>query len=327
MEKSQTGASRRPSFYEKLADGRDVSIVALGDSIIECYGASDDEHRWVNMLAEGIRRRYGVRVRLTNLAMGGNNSFSGYVRAMALDDGVEYDLALLCHGQNDAPATLPLNYEAFVRAVRQRWPDASLLAALEHCQKTYTEKIRTVQALAAHYDIPTVDLIPAFQENYDGLTMDGCHPNDEGQRIYYEHYMETIDRFVAARRGHDAPDMTPVNEGVTLYETFRWLDAKQFRRTGNTFTLDTAFRGSVLTLDYFFVPGVSAARILVDGEPFHTIDSDWRYPFRLRAVVMLTDGVGIKPADVRHTIAVDCGEGEMGAAVAEGFCGISVSGL
>ena len=327
MEKTQSGASVRPSFYEKLAEGRDVSIVALGDSIIECYGASDDAHRWVNMIAEGIRQRYGVNVRLTNLAMGGNASYSGYVRAMALDDGVDYDLALLCHGQNDNPATVSLYYEAFVRAVRHRWPNASLLAALEHCQKTYTEKIRTVQALAAHYDIPTVDLIPAFQEDYDGLTMDGCHANDEGQRIYYEHYMETIGRFVEERRGHDQPDMTPVNEGVMLYETFRWFDAKEFKREGNVFTLETAFRGKVLSLDYYFVPGVSAARVLVDGEVFHTVDSDWRYPFRLRGVVLLTDRSGVKPADVRHTIAVDCGEGEMGAAVAEGFCGIAVSGL
>ena len=57
MEKTQSGASVRPSFYEKLAEGRDVSIVALGDSIIECYGASDAAH---TTHVEGLPSRSGT---------------------------------------------------------------------------------------------------------------------------------------------------------------------------------------------------------------------------------------------------------------------------
>lgn len=40
-------------------------------------------------------------VAVTNVSMGGNTSYAGYVRTMDLDDSTDYDLAIICYGQND----------------------------------------------------------------------------------------------------------------------------------------------------------------------------------------------------------------------------------
>lgn len=55
---------------------------------------------------------------VTNVSMGGNASYTGYVRTMALDDSTDYDLAIICYGQNDRFDGFSNNYEAMVMAIR-----------------------------------------------------------------------------------------------------------------------------------------------------------------------------------------------------------------
>lgn len=73
--------------------------------------------------------------------MGGNTSYAGYVRTMALNDGVDYDLAIICYGQNDALEGFSTNYEAVIRAIERKYSDCSIISTLESSQREYTEKM------------------------------------------------------------------------------------------------------------------------------------------------------------------------------------------
>lgn len=77
------------SFYQKLADGFDVNVLVVGDSIGAGAGASDDNHNLSTLLKNKIAETYGSLVTLTNVSLGGNTSYAGYASTMALDDNVD----------------------------------------------------------------------------------------------------------------------------------------------------------------------------------------------------------------------------------------------
>ena len=82
--------------------------------------------------------------------MGGNASYAGYVRTMALNDDVDYDLAIICYGQNDSADGFSTNYESIIQAIRSKYPGCSIISILESSQQTYTEKMTTIQSICEH---------------------------------------------------------------------------------------------------------------------------------------------------------------------------------
>lgn len=189
------------SFYQKLVDGFDVNVLVVGDSIAE---NGQGEKGRCTLLQNNLRKTYNNRVSFTNVSMGGNASYAGYVRTMALNDDVGYDLAIICYGQNDGADGFSTNYESIIRAIRSKYPDCSIISILESSQREYTEKMTTIQSICEHYSIPIADTIDAFNnlgKAYEDLSNDGVHPNDAGQEIYFETVKEVIDDNVAASTG------------------------------------------------------------------------------------------------------------------------------
>ena len=64
----------KDSFYQKLADGFDVNILIVGDSIGEGAGATRPGCQWTKLLSEEIQKTYHVRTELNNISMGGHTS-------------------------------------------------------------------------------------------------------------------------------------------------------------------------------------------------------------------------------------------------------------
>lgn len=306
-------------FYQKLADGFDVNLLIVGDSIGEGAGASDANHHWVNLLRYNLQKTYGVKVNLTNISMGGNTSYAGYVRTMVLDDDVDYDLAILCYGQNDSKNNFSLYYESIIRAVKNRYPKASIISILESSQKEYTEKMQTIQAIAEHYGIPIADTIEPFQATYDTLVKDSVHPNDDGQQVYYETVMNVIEPLVAARRGNDPADVTIINDQVTAFDTFQWFSVDQFTREGNTFTLKTTTHGVILGIDYNFTSGANSCKILVDGVEYAAPEVTFNYDFSQRHIMVVNKWLEEEKVNVQSEIKVVFGEDEAGKSQADGF--------
>ena len=187
------------SFYQKLVDGFDVNVLIVGDSI----GVGINETSWAGLLASYLQTTYKCKVNLTNVSMGGNSSYAGYARTLMLDDGVDYDLAVICYGQNDREQDFSLYYESIIRALRSKFSKCSVISILESSQRTYTNKMTTIQKICEHYNIPVADTIAAFANSgkeYSELCSDNVHPNDEGKVIYFETVKNIVDKDVYKRQ-------------------------------------------------------------------------------------------------------------------------------
>lgn len=135
------------SFYQKLADGFDVNVLVVGDSIGVGAGTETDGQQWFKQLQAYLRTVNKSKISVTNVSLGGNTSYGGYVRTMALNDDVNYDLTIISYGQNDGYDGFSTNYESIIRAIRSKYPDCSIISILESSQRTYTEKMTTIQSI------------------------------------------------------------------------------------------------------------------------------------------------------------------------------------
>lgn len=285
------------SFYQKLMDGFDVNVLVVGDSIGAGAGTETDGQQWFKQLQTYLRTINKGKVSVTNVSMGGNTSYAGYVRTKALNDDVDYDLAIICYGQNDGYDGLSTNYEAMVRAIRNKYPDCSIISILESSQREYTPNIVAIQSICEHYGIPVADTIAAFNNSgkaYDDLTKDGVHPNDAGQEIYFETIKSVIDDNVAASTGKMS-DVDVINADVHKFDNFVWYDASSdFERVDDTtFAISTSASG-ILGIDYTYKSGVNKADIYVDGELFESPTVTFDYDFSQRHILVVSDDCTVK---------------------------------
>ena len=280
------------SFYQKLVDGFDVNVLIVGDSIGAGAGTQTDGQQWYTQLQSYLKTVNNGSVSVTNVSMGGNASYAGYVRTMALNDDVDYDLAIICYGQNDGADGFSTNYESIIRAIRSKYPDCSIISILESSQREYTEKMTTIQYICKHYSIPVADTIAAFNNSgkaYDDLTGDGVHPNDAGQEIYFETVKSVVDDNVAASTGKMA-DVDVINADVHKFDNFIWYDASSdFKRVDDTtFTISISASG-ILGIDYTYESGDNKADIYVDGELFESPTVTFDYDFSQRHILVVSD--------------------------------------
>lgn len=285
------------SFYQKLMDGFDVNVLVVGDSIGAGAGTETDGQQWFKQLQTYLRTINKGKVSVTNVSMGGNTSYAGYVRTKALNDDVDYDLAIICYGQNDGYDGLSTNYEAMVRAIRNKYPDCSIISILESSQREYTPNIVAIQSICEHYGIPVADTIAAFNNSgkaYDDLTKDGVHPNDAGQEIYFETVKSVIDDNMAASTGKMS-DVDVINADVHKFDNFVWYDASSdFERVDDTtFAISTSASG-ILGIDYTYKSGDNKADIYVDGELFESPTVTFDYDFSQRHILVVSDDCTVK---------------------------------
>lgn len=285
------------SFYQKLSDGFDVNILIVGDSIGEGTGTNTDGQQWFKKLQSSLQTANKCKVSVTNVSMGGNTSYAGYVRTMALNDDVNYDLAIICYGQNDHTDGFSTNYESIIRAIRNKYPDCSIISILESSQREYTEKMMAIQSICEHYGIPVADTIDAFNNSgkaYEDLSNDGVHPNDAGQEIYYETVKAVIDDNVAASIGKMS-DTDVISADVHKFDNFIWYDASSdFERVDDTtFTISTSASG-ILGIDYIYESGDNKADIYVDGELFESPTVTFDYDFSQRHILVVSDDCTVK---------------------------------
>lgn len=280
------------SFYQKLSDGFDVNVLVVGDSIGAGAGTETDGQQWFKQLQAYLRTVNKASASVTNVSMGGNTSYAGYVRTMELDDDIDYDLAIICYGQNDALQGLDVYYEAMVQAIKSKFPNCSIISILESSQRDYTSNITTIQSICDHYGIPVADTIAAFNnsgKDYEDLSNDGVHPNDTGQEIYYETVKNVIDENVAASTGK-MEDVDVINADVHKFDNFIWYGAdKDIERVGDTTFILNASSSGVFGIDYTYESGDNKADIYVDGELYESPTVTFNYDFSQRHIMVVSD--------------------------------------
>ena len=285
------------SFYQKLADGFDANILIVGDSIGEGAGTETNGQQWFKQLQAYLQNVNKGKVSVTNVSMGGNTSYAGYVRTMVLNDDVDYDLAIICYGQNDRTDGFSTNYESIIQAIRTKYPDCSIISILESSQREYTEKMTTIQSICEHYSIPVADTIAAFNNSgkaYEDLSDDGVHPNDTGQEIYFETVKAVIDDNVVASTGK-MKDTDVINADVHKFDNFVWYDASSdFEQVDDTtFTISTSASG-ILGIDYTYESRDNKADIYVDGELFESPTVTFDYDSSQRHILVVSDDCTVK---------------------------------
>lgn len=270
-------------FYQKLNKGEDVNILINGDSIGAGSGATKG-NSWTDLIKAYVESEYQVSCNVANISLGGNGSYAGYVLLNALDDGTDYDLMVVCYGQNDEEAPFFTEYEALIRSALKKYPSLNIISVIESSQRDYTEKMREIEEIAEYYDLRTADTIAAFNNSgkkYEDLTVDALHPNDEGYKLYFEAVKEVIETEVANDTGVEDITRIPLSNEVSGYENCAYYPASRFVRKDDTtyeLSLDKGFSG-IIGLYHLFCPPNGDLVIRTDGKEAVRKPMNWTNPF------------------------------------------------
>ncbi|MBQ6416508.1 MAG: SGNH/GDSL hydrolase family protein [Butyrivibrio sp.] len=268
------------SVYEKLAAAEPVNVLIVGDSIAAGTGASSG-NSWAARLPEAIKEKYGSTCNVTNISMGGNTSYAGVYRVKELDNKMDYDLAIICYGENDADdENFSTEYESIIRAIMARYGNCSILSILESSQREYTNKMNQIIEIAGYYNIPVVDTISAFNSGdyaYEELVHapdDMVHPNDQGHAVYLETLSAVIDKEVEKARESLDESNHEYNETVVYgVEDFGRIGLRKYR-----LKLDGPVEAAV-GIYRSYVPGENGLKIYSGGKLIYDSSFEWNYGF------------------------------------------------
>lgn len=257
-------------FYRKLKHGQDVSILIVGDSIGNGDGASDDAHKWENLLKEKIEKTYHNKVSITNISMGGTTSFAGFARLKTVDDEEDFDLAIICYGQNDEDVNFAEYYESIIQAIYAKYDDIDIISILESSQREYTSKMEAIKWICGAYSIPVADTIGAFNASeipYSELTVGGVHPNDTGQIIYAETVEGVIRDKLARNR------LTEWNLNYEDADYYSFNDC--IRVDDTTWKANVSYGMGRIGIFRDVLPGEAKITITIDDGQTVELDENW----------------------------------------------------
>lgn len=294
--------------YMAMACGRNINILVVGDSI----SALD----WPQQLAEWISYNYGIQCVVKNISMGGNSSYAGYVRTNILNDPFDYDLVILCFGQNDEEENFSLYYESVIRSLLKKGK-STIISVLESSQRGYTEKISEIMELADYYGIAVADTIHAFETSelsYESLAPDGVHPGEKGQEIYLNVFTDLIEKkvseavndiadyYLEGNALHPDKNMSrikpPVNEGVLSFDKGTYYPSNVFKRIDDrTFQMEIENFEGIPGIYMTRFPGENDVVIKVNGEVICEYNEEFLHSFSqeivhaFKSIYLKADGV------------------------------------
>lgn len=303
LPKGKMVTKRYVSVYEKLADGADINVLIVGDSIAAGTGASNG-NSWAARLPEYIRSTYESECNITNVSLGGNTSYAGTYKVKELDDMIDYDLAIICYGENDNDdERFAPEYEAIIRAIQIKYPRCRIISVLESSQREYTNKMNTIMEIAGHYGIPVADTIKSFNKSgydYEDLVHapdDLTHPNDQGHEIYLETIGDVINEQV---RG----EMETYSADAYQYDCAICYERSDFRRVGLrkfAIALEEPVTAASIGVYRTYMPGENGLKIYADGELIYENSFIWNYGFGQEHI----DKIVEEPVSIEKKIEVE----------------------
>mgnify|MGYP005966104205 FL=1 len=265
---------------DKINTGEELQVLIVGDSIGEGAGASDPSLKWYKYLISYMKDKYGKELHITNVSMGGNTSYAGFVRVMQLKENEDYDLVMVCFGENDIEEDFSEHYEQLLQTILSKWPSCKLITILESSQREYTPKMQSVQRLSEQYHAYIMDTIAAFDRSgmkYEELCEDGTHPNDEGQKIYYKEASKVIDQIY----------------GQVLEDNLKlqYYSMKEFKQT-DSYSLELNAEGEICSIgiDYERIPGYHEIEVFVDGSSIWKYQDNWKPDYSQRHIEEIERG-------------------------------------
>ncbi|MCR4782378.1 MAG: SGNH/GDSL hydrolase family protein [Lachnospiraceae bacterium] len=298
------------SAFKKIRNGEKVNILIVGDSIGVGYGASDDSKAWPALLKDHIEEKYGAEVMMTNVSLGGESAFAGFVRLLQIDKDIKYDLVFICFGHNDEETDFEIYYEALIRKILTQYPLCSIISIQEHSQKEYTNKMNSILKIANYYRIPVVDTIQPFQEDlrgYDALVCDGTHPNDEGYEIFARAVEEVVDSEILNDPSPIQKKEKPKNIETQYFEKAFWIRVNRFKKDGLKYSIEiekpilgngrkgflSDGNGIVLFSDIVDYPGENILCVYSNGKQIANRNTKWTHYVSQRHIKILGKNISI----------------------------------
>lgn len=280
-------------YVSKEIDQYHKSLLIVGDSIGEGAGSSDPSLKWYKYLIPYMKEKYGIDLEVTNVSMGGNSSYAGYVRTKKLEEKAGYDYIIVCYGENDAEEDFSLYYETLLRTIKEKYPYSVLMCILESSQREYTDKIKTIQRLCDYYGGYIVDTIEAFNRSdytYDELCSDGTHPNDKGQEVYFETVRKVMDQNYQETLLTTIKNVKPVNKGVEAFEAFQYISKSSFEKVDHLkYRVSGDKLSGRLGIDYTTVKGNHGIKVYTGYDTIAEKNIVWENEFSLRYIEVLKD--------------------------------------
>lgn len=250
------------SFYQKLKDGFDVRILVVGDTVANGYGASSHEKTWASLLEKSIESNYNVEVSLDNISILDSGAYASYARVKMIENQ-EYDLAVICTGINDEEETLPVYYEALLRAIQNNFKKCSMICVEEYMDTDSNARNLSILSLANAYNAYSADVFNKMVSDPSPYMQDGGYLNDAGHELYSDTIYSVIKNGVNSGTEYKATQTSPVYEEAEKFDQFLYVPAERFTRSGKQYSVETSFTG-IAAFDYLISPGENTIDIYVD---------------------------------------------------------------
>ena len=250
------------SFYQKLQDGFDVRILVVGDTIANGYGASNADATWFNLVKKSIEEQYNVGVTMDNVSILDSGAYASYARVKMTEDE-DYDLALICTGANDAEETLPVYYEALLRAIRDTFTKCNVITIQEYMESDNNARNMTIQSLSNAYNALSVDLYSQMVLDAAPYLQDGGYLNDAGHQLYADSVVSQIEKAVKDGVEYSVTQAAPIYTETLKFDQFLYVPVDMFTRTGRQYVIETSLTG-IVAIDFDVYPGDNSFDFYLD---------------------------------------------------------------
>jgi hypothetical protein len=202
---AETQRVANEKFYQKLKEGRPVSILVIGDDIAASSGSTAG-NGWIDQLTNKLYATYKSTVTVTKITQGGANIVRSWIEYNSMIDknkqsGVSsnFDCVFICDGKDyqsiDDLKQFHMFYENLILRLIKNDPKAEIFPMIESSIKTDNGFTIDIKDIADHYGLDLIDTRTAFNQsgkNYSDLSKDGVHPNDAGYTLYAEQMYNVI---------------------------------------------------------------------------------------------------------------------------------------
>lgn len=254
------------SFYQKLENGYGTDILILGDST-----AADADF---SALSEHLQSKYlsasGSAVNVTNLANADGNLLCDVLRVNEMPDKPDYDLAILCYGQNDSGNDVTQNFESLIVALKRRFPDCSIICTIEPGFHAITTELQAMTDVCSAHHVPVINLFSEFYDKgadsyFDYFDSSQTSLGEKGIDEWNTLLCALIDENVAQSTGKmdDRPMISRKSEEMAKLRFIPIDDVRVSRTDDTSYSLDFKAKGASYILHKQDVGG-SDVKVIAD---------------------------------------------------------------
>ncbi len=254
------------SFYQKLEHGYDTDILILGDST-----AADTDF---SALSEHLQSKYlsvsGSAVNVNNLANADGNLLCDVLRVNEMPDKPDYDLAILCYGQNDSGNNVTQDFESLIVALKSRFPDCSIICTIEPGFHSITTELQSMTDVCSAHHVPVINLFSEFYDKgadsyFDYFDSSQTSLGEKGIDEWNTLLCALIDENVARSTGKmdDTPLISRKSEEMAKLRFIPIDDVRVSRTDDTSYSLDFKAKGASYILHKQDVGG-SDVKVIAD---------------------------------------------------------------